>query len=130
MTAHWHKPDPETSAVFDVPPACCTHQFEKERTEERNREHWQHREALTAQRRELIVQGIDAIAVYGEAAASVLGEADAALARKVAAEAIKAFKRVACICPWLDISTLGEGENTRLIRGRDGRCGMHDEETS
>jgi hypothetical protein len=123
---HWHKQGDHPSA-YGQPTPCCADHFGT--VLERAHDTWasNHRDDLHQERRRVVLQAVSAIRLYADAAMSVREGAEAALIDTVASKAIEAIKRTGCICPFIDVSTWGQGENTTLIRGRDGRCGMHDE---
>ena len=115
---HWHKIGDEPS-VCQLPADCCTvafgsvlgHAIEQARHEERRR---------------IILGAVDAIELYWDAAVSVRTGPDAELIATVAAKAIEAITRTGCICPRIDVTTLGGPYAT--MPGLDSRCGMHERE--
>lgn len=118
---HWHKPD-ERPSQLEMPPPCCVSAAKALTTVAvRDGEL-----ALVAERRRIVTEALAGIGAYADAAVSLLDDdAAAQLVRKVAQRCADVVRAVGCICPQLDVSTLGEGPGTRFVPGRDPRCGVH-----
>ena len=122
---HWHKPGDDPS-VSMVPPLCCASEFRR-LLDTIEREHGRALdEAVQAERRRVILTAIDVLEKMGANVAVVLTGREKELAEIMTKHAADAIRMSGCICPDIDISTIGQAAGTTFIKGRDARCGMHE----
>ncbi|MCG5460835.1 hypothetical protein MED01_004261 [Micromonospora sp. MED01] len=118
---HWHG---QPSALAE-PPACCQHVFSK--AEDRAvREAVHDTEAHELdERRRFILAALANIEAYRDGMATVLTPEQMELAARVSGHCADLVRKSACTCPDIEVSTLGEGEGARFVKGLDARCGLH-----
>lgn len=83
----------------------------------------QHEATLLNERHRFVTDAVASITAYGEALTSALDDRPAAAAQRIIDHAIKAIRAVGCICPQINIGTLGDPDRT--TRGLDPLCGVH-----
>lgn len=108
-----------TGYVTNPVPGCCADAFARVRREDERR----HDEDLRAERHRMVTETVAALNAQTEAMTLLLGDADTLLVRKVSAAAVRAIRDVGCICPQLNIGTLGDPDRTTT--GYDRLCGVH-----
>lgn len=109
-----------TGYVTNAVPGCCADAFARERRNDERR----HDEDLRAERHRMVTESVAALNAQTEAMTLLLGDADALLVRKVSAAAVRAIRDVACICPQIDVTRLGQ-RGPETMRGLDPLCGIH-----
>lgn len=121
---HWHKIGDEPSVCVQ-PPACCRDKFATVLAAKLAEADRAHDDAVHTERRRVILDAVAATTTYGEAVASVLDPERAELINTVIARILEAIKRTGCICPRVEVTTLGD-VGPVYMRGGDNRCGMHE----
>lgn len=114
---HWHG---QLSALAE-PPACCIRVFTA--AEDRAVREAEQREL--DERKWLILDSLANIEAYRDGMATVLTPDQMALAAKIADHCADLIRKAACICPDIDVSTIGEGDGATFVKGLDARCGLH-----
>lgn len=84
----------------------------------------QHDAALLNERHRMVTEAVAALTTYSEALLTLpLDPYNTDLINRVTAAAIRAIRAVACICPQINIGTLGDPDRTTLGYAR--LCGIH-----
>lgn len=118
---HHHHLAGKTGSEYTLPSSCCTEAVESL---------WRRRldDAVHTERRRIILEAAAAVTAYCDAAASLLDLTRQDLVYTVKRHVLNAIKHTGCICPSIDVRTLGQA-TAQTIPGRDSRCGMHDTRT-
>lgn len=86
-------------------------------------------DGANTERRRIILAAVSLMEAYRAAAATVLTGREREIADNVTGHAIEQLRALGCICPDHDVTGFGEIPGSRTIKGRDHRCGMHEEES-
>lgn len=129
---HWHKPNPETpSALLDLTPGevlaqCCLDALYAAETKVADRERSIAEGQVREERRRLVRHAVAELDGYSQGFETVLNGERLELVERVVELCRSTVRKVGCICPLIDVTTLGESPGSRTLPGFDPLCGVHD----
>lgn len=120
---HWHKTAPEVpSALLDLTPGvtlaqCCLDALYAAETKVADRARAVAEGQVREERRRLVRHAVAELDGFSQGFETV---------ERVVELCRSTVRKVGCICPLIDVSTLGESPGSRFVPGRDPLCGVHD----
>lgn len=124
---HYHYPEDGSPGKHARPAECCAAAAAKAVEAARAEGRRAAVDAVHTERRRVVLEAIAELGRYRDAVATMVDPAAMETVGKVVTACLDRIRRVGCICPMVDISTLGEARGSRMVAGGDPRCGVHGE---
>jgi len=120
---HWHKVGDEPSEMVDMP-SCCAHELSRALAAAADTARQDHDRAVLDERRRIVRELDAALDGFSKGFDTVLRGRALELVQNVVDLCRREVRKVGCICPRVDVGTLGNPGAT--MPGYDPLCGVHE----